>query len=156
MQEEKIDSVAEPLAFLREWNPGWKPKFFMCDFSEVEIQTIESCEFLNKNMIICKVIFQCLSLVYHFFAGFKDVGTFVYLCDFHQEQAWERWCRKSENGLGATEKEKVLNLLRSIASAQKGPPNKENMEFDAAVEKLRTSAIYIISPAIVVMDSMNQ
>ena len=44
VQEEKIESVAEAMGILRECNPEWKPKFFMCDFSEVEIQAIESCE----------------------------------------------------------------------------------------------------------------
>ena len=66
----------------------------------------------------------------------------MYLCDFHREQAWERWCRKSENGLQLGEKEKVLSLLRNIANSKKGPPGRESQHFDEAVKQMRSNAIY--------------
>lgn len=49
VQEEKIENVKEALEVLRDWNPQWKPKYFMCDFSEVEIQAIESCMYFVPN-----------------------------------------------------------------------------------------------------------
>ena len=47
VQEEKIENVREALEVIRKWNPNWKPKHFMCDFSEVEIQAIETCKKFN-------------------------------------------------------------------------------------------------------------
>ncbi len=40
----------------------------------------------------------------------------VYLCDFHREQAWERWVSATKNGV-VQEKEVVLSMLRRIARA---------------------------------------
>ena len=40
----------------------------------------------------------------------------VYLCDFHREQAWERWVNKKDNGVSG-QKEEVLSKLRQIARA---------------------------------------
>lgn len=42
VQHEDIESIKEALAILRQWNPEWKPKNFMADFAEEEIQAIES------------------------------------------------------------------------------------------------------------------
>ena len=41
----------------------------------------------------------------------------MFLCDFHREQAWERWTKKSEHGLTSEDREKLLHLLRSMAYA---------------------------------------
>lgn len=38
----------------------------------------------------------------------------IALCDFHREQAWERWCSRRENNI---DKPQVLALLRKIACA---------------------------------------
>ena len=38
------------------------------------------------------------------------------LCDFHREQAWERWASKTANGVVA-HKEELLALLRRTAHA---------------------------------------
>ena len=38
------------------------------------------------------------------------------LCDFHREQAWERWTTKTSHGVAAL-KEEVLARLRRIAHA---------------------------------------
>ncbi|XP_046845652.1 uncharacterized protein LOC124439471 [Xenia sp. Carnegie-2017] len=91
VQDETEEQVSEALHVLREWNPEWKPANFMTDFSVVEIHSIESV--------------------------FQDVGTSVFLCDFHREQAWERWTKKSEHGLTSEDREKLLHLLRSMAYA---------------------------------------
>lgn len=42
IQQEDIGSIKEALAILRRWNPDWKPKNFMVDFADEEIQAIES------------------------------------------------------------------------------------------------------------------
>lgn len=41
----------------------------------------------------------------------------VYLCDFHREQAWERWVKNSKHGLTKEEGMSLLNLLRDCAGA---------------------------------------
>jgi len=45
------------------------------------------------------------------------LGTSVRLCDFHKEQAWNRWLSASRNGVDASDKESVLALLRNISHA---------------------------------------
>ena len=42
--------------------------------------------------------------------------TQVILCNFHREQAWDRWCKKYGNGVSGC-KDEVLKLLRAIADA---------------------------------------
>ena len=53
------------------------------------------------NHIIYKISFQ---------------GCRVLICDFHREQAWERWVSKSENGV-LPQRGEVLRLLRCVAHA---------------------------------------
>ena len=45
----------------------------------------------------------------------------VYLCDFHCEQAWERWVQDRKHGLSASEGDILLSLLRACAWA---PPSR--------------------------------
>ena len=59
-QNEDNECIAEALNIIKSWNPTWKPKYFMVDYSMAEIITIES--------------------------EFPDVA--VYICDFHREQGW--------------------------------------------------------------------
>ena len=65
-QSEDADHISEALKQLQSWNPTWKPKFFMTDYSDAELLAIEQC----------------------------FPGIMVYLCDFHREQCWERWTNK--------------------------------------------------------------
>ena len=65
IQSETTQQISEALAVLKQWNPNWKPSFFIIDYSEAELSAIEE-------------VFP---------------STKVYLCDFHREQAWERWCK---------------------------------------------------------------
>lgn len=58
--------------------------------------------------------------------------AFVYLCDFHREQAWERWLKATHNEVGK-DKAEVLILLRSIARS------KTVEEFDIAKTKLQVT-----------------
>ena len=45
------------------------------------------------------------------------IDSTVYLCDFHREQAWERWLNAGHNGL-TSEKADLLSKMRKIAAAQ--------------------------------------
>lgn len=58
--------------------------------------------------------------------------AFVNLCDFHREQAWERWLKATHNEVGK-DKAEVLILLRSIARS------KTVEEFDIAKTKLQVT-----------------
>lgn len=50
-------------------------------------------------------------------AIFCFVDSQIYICDFHREQAWERWLAKSSNGL-TDHKQRILAKLRAIARAR--------------------------------------
>ena len=77
--------IQEALSLLISWNPKWNPNYFMTDYSEAEISALETC-FPNAT---------------------------VYLCDFHQEQAWERWTKDIKHGLSSTDSEWLFDQLRA-------------------------------------------
>ena len=79
----------EALEILKQWNPKWKAKYFMCDYSEAELLALKKCFTTTK----------------------------VFLCDFHREQAWERWVKDHKHGLSKQEHEELLSLLRRCANA---------------------------------------
>ena len=83
IQCESAQHILEALSILKQWNPQWNPQFFMCDYSEAELQALES--------------------------AFPDIT--VYLCDFHREQAWDRWVKKQQHGLTQREQQDLLALL---------------------------------------------
>ena len=87
VQSECISSIKEALEILRMWNPEWNPPFFMSDFSEAEIGALEM----------------------------TFPGITVYGCDFHREQAWNRWIRDHKNRLTKDEGDKLLSLLQDCA-----------------------------------------
>ena len=41
VHNEDQESISEAVAILKSWNPLWQPKYFMLDFSTVEISAIE-------------------------------------------------------------------------------------------------------------------
>ena len=47
---------------------------------------------------------------------FTFAEAMLYLCDFHREQAWERWVSKALNGVNKM-KDEVLSRLRRVAHA---------------------------------------
>ncbi len=63
------------------------------------------------------------------------LGTLVLLCDFHREQAWERWCSKGSNSVVAI-KDDVLSYLRRLAHA------KDEETFEAALKSFQLSPIW--------------
>ena len=80
--------IAEQIREALQILSSWNPTWhFMVDYSEAEIEVIQS------TFPACK----------------------VYLCDFHQEQAWERWVKDKKLGLSSDDG--VLDLLRDVAQS---------------------------------------
>lgn len=59
----------------------------------------------------------------------------VYLCDFHREQAWERWVRTAKHKV-ITRSEEVLSRLRRIARAATAE------DFNIEVRSLKESDLW--------------
>ncbi|XP_052778802.1 uncharacterized protein LOC128216275 [Mya arenaria] len=99
-------NIGRGLQVLKAWNPSWNPTYFMTDYDRKEINAIEN----------------------------TFPGCFTYLCDFHREQAWQRWVGPSN---GITESADLLKsvsiILRRIANSQ------SEEEFIVAVETLKDS-----------------
>lgn len=119
IQSESHCYIEEALSVIKSWNPDWKPNFFMTDYSEAEISALE--------------------------ASFPN--TTIYLCDFHREQACERWVKNHKHGLTANEAEILLDHLRAIAWAPSVQPDEDGAlpryhHFHAAVKVLKDTAIW--------------
>lgn len=91
-QSETTECIHEALSILKSWNPKWEPQFYLTDYSDAEIAAV--------NKLFPK--------------------TQVYLCEFHREQAWERWAKERKHGLSNIQAAVLLDLLRNCANA---PPN---------------------------------
>ena len=92
IQSETAEYIREALSVLKSWNPTWEPKFYLTDYSDAEIA------------VITKVF----------------PNTQVYHCEFHREQAWERWVKERKYGLSDIQAATLLDLLHDCANA---PPN---------------------------------
>ena len=116
-QSETANQIHEALEVLKQWNPKWNPAFFMTDYSEAELLAIEQ--------------------------AFPQAKAF--LCDFHREQAWERWAKDHKHGLSNEQKELLLHLLRECAHA---PPSDEasgapqDALYQTAVKNLQQSEVW--------------
>ena len=114
IQSENKENIEEALKILKEWNPGWNPRFFMSDYSEAELSAVES-------------VFP---------------STKVYLCDFHREQAWLRWTRNQKHGLTFSEGENLLDMLRVCAWAPPTDGSDPGLQYLAAVDTLKKSSVW--------------
>ena len=118
VQSESANEIAGALKIIKQWNPKWTPPFFMSDYSEAE------------QLAIMEVFPKCT----------------VYLCDFHREQAWERWVRDHHHKLSKDEGDELLRLLRECAHAP-APRPQENLPHDyyynLAVDSLKSSSIWL-------------
>ncbi|VDH90669.1 Hypothetical predicted protein [Mytilus galloprovincialis] len=65
-----------------------------------------------------------------------DDQTTVYLCDFHREQAWDRWTKASHYGANVFKSE-ILQLLRNIAKSA----NED--EFHHSAAKLKVWIVFL-------------
>lgn len=76
---------------------GMEPSMLMSDYSEAKLLGIEP--------------------------AFPKTKTF--LCDYHREQAWERWTKDDKHGLTSEQGEQRLHLLRECAHALSADPTSE-------------------------------
>jgi hypothetical protein len=58
----------------------------------------------------------------------------VLICDFHRNQAWERWTSKKENSV--EDKDQILTLLRKVALA------KDEDAFHQQVQAMTASKVW--------------
>ena len=114
IQSETAESISEALAKLKVWNPNWCPLYFMSDYSEAELVALEE-------------VFP---------------ATTVYLCDFHREQAWDRWAKDHKHGLSQTEAEELLTFLRACAWAPPTDDADPTSAYKLAVTNLKQSAVW--------------
>ena len=63
----------------------------------------------------------------------------IYICDFHREQAWERWLAKSSNGL-TDRKQSVLAKLRAVARARTEKEYLEKLDHLKKSEEWKTNS----------------
>ena len=117
IQSETTESVYEALSILKSWNPSWEPQYYLTDYSDAEIAAVNN-------------LFP---------------RTQVYLCEFHREQAWERWVKERKHGLSDTQAAALLDLLRDCANA---PPNYNLTDkatdnyYQHAVNQLKASDVW--------------
>lgn len=111
---ESVEAIVEPLKILQEWNPTWKPQYFMTDYSDAEIAALEE-------------VFQ---------------NVVVYICDFHREQAWTRWARERKHGLSRCDGDLLLELLRDCAWAPSGEKDAVDYHYQQALKRLHSSLIW--------------
>ena len=117
VSSESAQEIAEALSVLKDWNPEWSPAFFMSDYSEAESVAIEE-------------IFP---------------AAILYICDFHREQAWERWTKDHKHGLSKDDGEKVLELLRDCAHAPAPTPDEKlpvDHYYQCALDRLKKSCVW--------------
>ena len=123
IQSETATEIGEALSKIKEWNPTWDPAFFMSDYSEAESLAIEN-------------VFP---------------HTTLYLCDFHREQAWERWIRDHKHGLTREEGECLLAMLRECAHAPLPAPSEKipfDYYFQKALSQLKKSDVWSSHPSV--------
>ena len=122
VQQEGATEIQEALNILKQWNPSWKPKYFMSDYSEAELTAISN--------------------------AFPTVKT--YLCDFHREQCWERWVKDQKHNVSSEDGETLLEMLRACAHAP--PATEEGLDVDhhykSAVVHLKDSDIFKDNPQV--------
>ena len=118
VQSEDCENIFEALSVISNWNPDWKPQFFLTDYSEAEMAAVAK-------------LFP---------------SAILYLCDFHREQAWERWVKERAHGLANSDAEILLDLLRNCANAA---PNRDDSEgpvdhyFQLELRQLKKSDIWL-------------
>ena len=89
LQSENTNHIFEALSIIKSWTPSWDPKYFITDYSDAEMSAV--------SMLFPQTQF--------------------YLCDFHREQAWERWVKNRKHGLSEIQATTLLDLLRDCANA---------------------------------------
>jgi len=68
-------------------------------------------------------------------------GCCVYICDFHREQAWERWVRDKKHQLTESQGQQLLCMLRQCVNAPPSSPE-QTLKFKEAVSVLKNSDLW--------------
>ena len=85
--------------------------------------------------------FAIFHTIIHFGRHFSPTDCVVYICDFHREQAWERWLSKSSNGRTHL-KAKTLTALRRIARATTEEHFQEELHMLKETSKLWSQHVF--------------
>lgn len=86
-QFETRTCISEALKMFRKWNPNFSPEYWMVDYSHAEINVLNECFPESK----------------------------VVLCDFHREQAWDRWLKRTDSSVQS--REAILTCSRIANSS---------------------------------------
>ena len=100
IQNKTKEEIKAGIEVIKSWNKEWHPRFFMTDFDEKEIDALEE--------------------------SFEAAE--VYLCDFHQEQAWTRWVSATKNKVREYRTEVLARLRRLARSNSEGQYKKMLLE----------------------------
>ncbi|XP_065649747.1 uncharacterized protein LOC100213006 isoform X5 [Hydra vulgaris] len=88
LQTNTVAMLSEGLQTIKDWNPGWNPKFVVCDYSDVQIEAVE--------------------------ASFN--GSFILISDSSREKAWKDWLSDDQNGVSEHQDEMLMHL-KAIAQS---------------------------------------
>lgn len=69
-----VAAVAEALQVLLSWNPTWEPPYFMFDFSEIELNAVQSV-FPHTTIYLVNFIVNK-----HGLDGLEVVCLYIYAC----------------------------------------------------------------------------
>lgn len=81
VQDETTQSITEALTIIKQWNPQWKPSYFMTDLCEEEINSIETI--FPGNFMLPKYIYfviKNLNTIHTFYAIFSHVYLQIVGC----------------------------------------------------------------------------
>jgi hypothetical protein len=56
------DEISQALSIIKQWNPGWRPKGFMCDLDQREINACERV-FEGMNTAFHKILYQFQKMI---------------------------------------------------------------------------------------------
>ena len=125
IESETTEAIKEALGVIASWNPSFKPRYCMTDYCNEEINALEATfpgQSQNLNYF-WKEWNDCVNrsgrdisieIGYKQFKYYLFLDCHVFICDFHREQAWERWLVKKTNGCSGR-KGDILPKLRMIA-----------------------------------------
>ena len=91
-------------------------------------------------IVVCsKTVIEIAKVKTQPYPNFFFIDCHVLICDFHREQAWERWMKRSENSMGES-REEALDLMRAVAKAA------TDEAFEVALNRLQDSDVYQKNP----------
>nr|XP_054773909.1 uncharacterized protein LOC129282002 [Lytechinus pictus] len=83
------EAVEEGFLVMKDWNPNWKPEFFVMDHK------VEMMEMIKR-------VFP---------------GSDVFVSDFHREKLWKEWFHQQEPDMDQSLIDKTLDLIKKTARA---------------------------------------